>query len=153
MVWNIYLQRDFSSVFVTVGVGHSPLAEKHLHMALAMEAREGPTIQDKGECLMAATGHLFEDMTATYHPHGVAGGWQCTSVARGVLDVFTLDCVNCGRFSFDGSVVGFIDEFVANVLCSLLASPVYVMVRLAENFSEHFDRTRVAAVRLVRNPS
>ena len=53
----------------------------------------------------------------------------------------------------DGSVFGFIDEFVANVLCSLLASPVYVMVRLAENFSEHFDRTRVAAVRRVRIPS
>ena len=45
---------------------------------------------------------------------------QCTSVARGVLDVFTLDCVNYGRFSLDGSVFGFIDEFVANVLCSLL---------------------------------
>ena len=58
--------------------------------------------------------------------------------------MFTLDCVNYGRFSFDGSVFGFIDEFVANVLCSLVASPVYVMVRLAENFSEHFDRTRVA---------
>ena len=44
-------------------------------------------------------------------------------------------------------------EFVANVLCSLLASPVYVMVRLAENFNAHFDRARVAAVKRVRNPS
>ena len=52
MVWYIRLWRDFSSVFVTVGTGHSPLAEKHLHITLAMEAREGPTIQDKGECLM-----------------------------------------------------------------------------------------------------
>jgi len=45
-----------------------------------------------------------------------------------------------GRFSFDGSVFGFIGEFVANVLCCfLLASPVYVIVQvpanlLAENF-------------------
>ena len=45
-------------------------------MALAMIAREGPTIQDKGECLMAATGHFLEDMTATFHQPGVAGGWQ-----------------------------------------------------------------------------
>ena len=28
---------------------------------------------------MTATGHLFEDMTATYHPPGVAGGWQARS--------------------------------------------------------------------------
>ena len=28
---------------------------------------------------MAATGYLFEDMTATYHPPGVAGGWQARS--------------------------------------------------------------------------
>ena len=41
--------------------------------------REGPTTQDKEECLMAATGHLFDDMTATCHPPGVAGGWQARS--------------------------------------------------------------------------
>ena len=28
---------------------------------------------------MAATGHLFDDMTATCHPPGVAGGWQARS--------------------------------------------------------------------------
>ena len=44
-----------------------------------MEDCEGPTIQDKGENLMAATGHLFEDMTDTYHPPGVAGVWQARS--------------------------------------------------------------------------
>ena len=28
---------------------------------------------------MAATGHFFDDMTATCHPPGVAGGWQARS--------------------------------------------------------------------------
>ena len=70
----VRLQRYLSSVFVTVGAGRSPLTEKHLHMALATEAREGPTIQDKGECLMAATGHLFEDMTATFRMVLLEGG-------------------------------------------------------------------------------
>ena len=37
MVWNIYLQRDFSSVH----------EEKHLHMALAMEDREVRPIKTK----------------------------------------------------------------------------------------------------------
>ena len=48
--------------------------EKHLHTALVMENCEGPTIQDKSECLMAAAGHLFDDMMDTYRPPGVAGG-------------------------------------------------------------------------------
>ena len=44
-----------------------------MRIVLAMEAREGPNTQDKAERLMAATGHLFEDMMATYHPPGIAG--------------------------------------------------------------------------------
>ena len=28
---------------------------------------------------MASTGHLFDDMAATCHPPGVAGGWQARS--------------------------------------------------------------------------
>ena len=42
-----------------------PSAEKYMRIVLAMEAREGPNTQDKAERLMAATGHLFEDMMAT----------------------------------------------------------------------------------------
>ena len=58
---------------------YSPSAEKCTRIVLAMEAREGPNTQDKGECLMAATGHLFEEMMATFHPPGVAGGRQARS--------------------------------------------------------------------------
>merc|ERR1712136_553714 len=54
-------------------LGRSPSAEKHMRIVLAMEAREGPNTRDKAERLMAATGHLFEDMMATYHPPGIAG--------------------------------------------------------------------------------
>ena len=38
-----------------------PLTEKRLHMVLAMEAREGPTIQEKGECLMEEFSRWFEE--------------------------------------------------------------------------------------------
>ena len=45
-------------------LGRSPPAEKHVHIVLAMK---GPGVsplphpQDKAECLMVATGHLFKD--------------------------------------------------------------------------------------------
>ena len=54
-------------------LGRSPSAEKHVRIMLPIEAREGPNTQDKAERLMAATGHLFEDMMATCHPPGIAG--------------------------------------------------------------------------------
>ena len=42
---------------------------------LAMEAREGPITQVTSVCLMVATGHPFEDMTATtYHQPGDVAG-------------------------------------------------------------------------------
>ena len=50
-----------------------------MRIVLATEAREGPNTQDKAERLMAETGHLFEEMVATIHPLGVAGGWQAKS--------------------------------------------------------------------------
>ena len=33
-----------------------------MSIVLAMEAREGPKTRDEAEHLMAATGHIFEDM-------------------------------------------------------------------------------------------
>ena len=38
-----------------------------------MEVREGPITQVTAVCLMVATGHPFEDMTATYHQPSIAG--------------------------------------------------------------------------------
>ena len=38
-----------------------------------MEAREGPITQVTAVCLTVATGHPFEDMTATYHQPSIAG--------------------------------------------------------------------------------
>ena len=38
-----------------------------------MEAREGPNTQDQAGRLMVASGHLFEDVTATYHPPCIDG--------------------------------------------------------------------------------
>ena len=40
---------------------------------LAMEAREGPITQETALCLIVATGHPFEDMTAIYHQPSIAG--------------------------------------------------------------------------------
>ena len=54
-------------------LGRSPSAEKHMRIVLAMEAREGPNAQDKTERVRSATGHLFEDVMATYHQPGIAG--------------------------------------------------------------------------------
>ena len=48
-------------------------AEKHVRIVLAVEAREGPNTQDKADRLVAATCHLFEEVTATCHPPGIAG--------------------------------------------------------------------------------
>ena len=48
---------------------------------LAVEAREGPSNQDRAGRLVAATGHLLQDMTATYHPYGIAGEVACTQWA------------------------------------------------------------------------
>ena len=42
-------------------------------LVLALEAGHCPNTQDQAGRLMAATGHLFEDVTASYHPPGVAG--------------------------------------------------------------------------------
>ena len=40
---------------------------------LTMETRECPNAQVQPEHLTAATGHPFEDVTASYHPLGIAG--------------------------------------------------------------------------------
>ena len=50
-----------------------------MRIVLATEAREGLNTQDKAERLNAETGHLIEEMVATFHPPGVAGGWQAKS--------------------------------------------------------------------------
>ena len=42
-------------------------------VVLAMEGLEGPNTQDRAGRLKAATGHLFEEMMATYHSLGIAG--------------------------------------------------------------------------------
>ena len=42
-------------------------------LVLALRARQGPNTQDRAGRLKAATGHLFEHVTASYHPPGVAG--------------------------------------------------------------------------------
>ena len=47
------------------GRDFSPSVEKHVHIVLAMEAREGPNTQDKVECVTTASGHLFENVMAT----------------------------------------------------------------------------------------
>ena len=41
---------------------------------LTIVGLEGPNTQDKVERVMAAIDHLFEEMMATFHPPGVAGG-------------------------------------------------------------------------------
>ena len=48
-----------------------------MRIVLAMEAREGPDPEDKAEFLMAATGHLLEDLMATYHPPGIPDEVAC----------------------------------------------------------------------------
>ena len=50
-----------------------------MRIVLTMEVFEGPNTQDNVERVTAATGHLFEDVMATCHPPGVAGGWQTRS--------------------------------------------------------------------------
>ena len=35
--------------------------------------REGPKTRDSAERLMVVTGHVFKDVMADCHPHGVAG--------------------------------------------------------------------------------
>ena len=57
----------------------SPSAEKHVCIVLAIEAPVGPNTQDRAEHLTAATGHLFEDVMATDHLPGIAGGVAETS--------------------------------------------------------------------------
>ena len=59
------------SLKFTLGRSHS--AEKHMCLVLALQARQGPNTQDQAERLMATTGHLFEEMMATYHSLGIAG--------------------------------------------------------------------------------
>ena len=54
-------------------IGRSSLAEVHTSIALALKAREGPFTQETAVCLMVATGHPFENMTATYHQPSIAG--------------------------------------------------------------------------------
>ena len=57
----------------------SPSREKHKRIVLTIVGLEGPNTQDKVERVTAATGHLFEDVMATCHPLGVAGGRQTRS--------------------------------------------------------------------------
>ena len=95
LVWWISAAAEIlmvQGVGVTIGAefesfprGHdcSPSAEKHMLMVLAMDTREGPDPEDKAEFLMAATGHLLEDLMATYHPHGIPD-----VVASGPYDSF-----------------------------------------------------------------
>ena len=54
-------------------LGRSRSTEKYIRLMLTMEGLDGPNTQDKAERFMAATGHLFEAMMATYHPSGIAG--------------------------------------------------------------------------------
>ena len=55
-------QEDETKFRETLGdIGRSPATEKHMRIVLAMER------------LVAATGHLFEEMMATYHSLGIAG--------------------------------------------------------------------------------
>ena len=56
-------------------------------MVLAMDTREGPDPEDEAEFLMAATGHLLEDLMATYHPPGIPD--VVTSGPTTALDDFT----------------------------------------------------------------
>ena len=49
-------------------LSRSPSAEKHVRIALAIEAREGLNTKDRAEHLTAVSDHLFKDMMATYHP-------------------------------------------------------------------------------------
>ena len=62
---------------------------RHMCIVLAMEAREGPDPEDKAEFLMAATGHLLEDLMATYHPPGIPDEVACKpSHTSGPYDSF-----------------------------------------------------------------
>ena len=49
----------------------SPFAENCKRIVLAMKGLEGPNTQHKAERLMAATGHLLEDVMDTFHQPGV----------------------------------------------------------------------------------
>ena len=68
-------------------LGRSPSAEKRMRIVLALEAREGPSAQDKAERLTAATGHHLEDVMATCHPPGIAGrvdGGRCGTLSSSI---------------------------------------------------------------------
>ena len=60
-------------------VVRSPSAEKHGRIVLTMEALECPNTQVQAEHLMAVSGHLFEDIMATFHPPGITGEVACKS--------------------------------------------------------------------------
>ena len=44
-----------------------------MRIALTLEVSEGPSAQDEAERLMAATGHLLQDVVSTFHQLGVVG--------------------------------------------------------------------------------
>ena len=46
---------------------HSLSAEKHMCLVLALQARQSPNTQDQAGRLKAATGHLFEVTSFTWH--------------------------------------------------------------------------------------
>ena len=46
---------------------HSLSAEKHMYLVLALQARQSPNTQDQAGRLKAATGHLFEVTSFTWH--------------------------------------------------------------------------------------
>ena len=68
MLTHFATQDDEAMFEGTRKLGRSLSAEKHMRTVFAMEAQEGPNAQDKAEGLMAVSGHLFEDMMATFHP-------------------------------------------------------------------------------------
>ena len=60
-------------------LNRSPSAAKHVRIALAIEARDGLNTKDRAEHLTAGSDHLFEVMTATYHPLGICCWRGCRS--------------------------------------------------------------------------
>ena len=65
-----------TSLFPQRRFQHHHSGPHHMRIVLAREACVGPNTQDRAEHLVATTGHLIEEMMATFHPPGVAGGWH-----------------------------------------------------------------------------
>lgn len=54
-------------------IAASPMAKRSIKVVLAMEAREGPTGENKAASLIRQTKHLFADIFATFHPPNLPG--------------------------------------------------------------------------------